>query len=221
MSMTEKMMNHRSDYLFFMDVETTGFDPIRNDLITCCVIVTNQDLEPVGSFYEKVKPDFNEYYSESAEKIHGFTKKEMETWQSRRSFLIKLLHFLNQFRTAYQRETMIFHALRNFDFNFLQWAFKKEDLIYSLYKMFIPNETVSTIHMAREAGYTDNKLDTWAKRLKFDLQHHNAKSDTQCCIEVFGFLQNEIFENGKTTNTTNDHNDAEKFHNHVGARIES
>lgn len=218
------MRHHfNSEHLFFMDVETTGFDPIRNDLITCCVIVTNQDLEPVGSFYQKARPDLkSKYYNEGAEAIHGFSRSQQRQFQSRKDFCMNLLWFLNDYRVDYQRETMIFHALRKFDWWFLEWAFRKEDLHFSLWKMFLPEETISTIEMARAAGYTDNKLNTWAERLKFNLNHHDAKSDTECCIEVYGYLREQArFIDGETTNSNNDHNNAEKLFNHFGARIDS
>ena len=212
-------MTFHSKYLFFFDVETTGFDPIRNDLISLCVIVTDKELKPVATFSDTCRPQMNKFISDDACKIHGFSREMMAKFQPRKQFLKKLLWFLNDFRTPDQLETLVFHALRNFDWNFLEWCFKKEELQYSLYKMFDGNKLISTITMARGAGYSHNGLKIWADRLCFDLKHHDADSDTECCLGVYKYLQGEM--NGKITNSVNVNDHAKKLFDDVGPRVES
>lgn len=182
-------------FYFFSDVETTGFDPIRNDIVSLCMIVTDQNFNRVGMFYETCRPEFNKFYSEGAEKIHGFDRAQLESFQPRRNLCINLLHFLKEFRTPDKFHPYIYHALKLFDFRFTDWAFRKENLHWSLYKMFDERFCESTIEMARDAGYSPNKLNHWADRLDFKLDHHNAQSDTECLVETYKYLQEKV--NGK------------------------
>jgi len=179
------------EYLFFCDVETTGFDPIRNDIVSVAMVVTDKNMNWEGEFYQTLRPEFNKFYSAEAEKIHGFNKKQMLEFPHPRKTLIELLKFLNRWRSPGQWHPFIFHALRGFDFKFLEWAFRKQELHWSFFKMFDERFTQSTISMARSAGYSGNKLNEWADRLDFGLDHHNALSDTKCCAEVYGFLRQE------------------------------
>jgi len=182
------------NHFFFCDVETTGFDPIRNDVVSLSMIVTDPDFNPVGEFYETCRPDFNKFYSSGAEKAHGFTRAQSEKFQDPRKMLIRLLKFLAPFRTPGKYHPYIYHALKYFDFRFTDWAFRKQNMQWSFYKMFDERFTESTILMARNAGYSPNKLSDWAERVEFDLQHHNALSDTRCCVEVYKFLRKSSWE---------------------------
>jgi len=85
-------------YRFFIDVETTGFDPMRNDIVSLAMIVTDIDGTEIGEFYETCRPEFNKFYSTEAEEIHGFKRSELEKFQTPRELCKKLLWFLNDFR---------------------------------------------------------------------------------------------------------------------------
>lgn len=175
-------------HLFFCDVETTGFDPIRNDIVSLALVVTDREFNQVGEFYETCRPEFNKFYSAEAEKIHGFSKPELANFQPRRKLLINLLKFLNDFREPGQYHPFIYHAFKYFDFRFTEWAFRKESLHWSFFKMFDERFTDSTLNMAVQQKYSGNKLNQWAERLGFELDHHNALSDTLCCVEVYKHL---------------------------------
>jgi DNA polymerase-3 subunit epsilon len=174
---------------FFVDVETTGFDPIRNDVVSLAMIVTDQDGGTLGTFYETCRPNFNKFYDPSAEKIHGFSREQLEKFQAPRELCKKPLWFLNDFRTPDQDELLIYHALNYFDWHFLDWIFRKSELEKSLYKMFNQNCTLSTIEISRKLGNEkNNKLNQWAERLGIELDHHNALSDTMACAKIYFHL---------------------------------
>ena len=130
------MSNLKYRYRCYLDVESVGFCPIRNDVISLACIVTDRDLCIVGEFYETAKPDFNKYYSEDAEKIHGFRQRGMYNFQSRRSLCVNLLKFLKPFKSDINVPNLfIQHALRQFDYMFVEWMFRKENLQYSMWKV--------------------------------------------------------------------------------------
>lgn len=207
-------------YLFFLDLETTGFDPIRNDVLTLCVVVTDLDCKPVATFYEKCRPKIDKFVTDESCKIHGFSRQQMAKFPPRIETLKKLLWFLNDYRTPDQYENLIFHANGNFDWRFLEWCFRKEDLHFSLWKMFDHRFLHSTLKMARAAGYSKNKLSDWAERLGFDLDHHNAKSDTECCVEIYKYLNgNKGLLNGEIIDSNIGYDYAEKLHADGGQRV--
>lgn len=83
-----------------------------------------------------------------------------------------------------------------FDFFFLERCMRKAkfqddtEMVWAFWKLFHPDESfLSTVMMGREAGYKTNRLPDWAERLNFVLDHHNAMSDTLCCLEVFKKLR--------------------------------
>ena len=87
--------------------------------------------------------------------------------------------------------------VRWFDYNFLMWCFKKakfangQEMVWTMYKVFSSKNLISTVEMGRKAGHKGNKLNQWAERLGFDLKHHDATSDTYCCLETYKYLKNE------------------------------
>lgn len=176
-------------YRVYLDVETTGFDAIRNDVVSLAAVVTDDDFNIQDKFYDTCKPEFNKYFSEDAIDVHGFTRDDLNTFQDPRDLCIKLLHFLRPFKDSNNVSRLfVSHSLRNFDFSFLEWLFIKQDLQYSLYKVLTPNNQRSTIKAARDAGHKKNKLNEWADRLGIDLTHHHALSDTMACLEVDKYL---------------------------------
>lgn len=180
-------------YRIYCDVETTGFDPIRNDVVSIALVVTDEALTIKGEFYETVKPDFNKFYSDEAEKIHGFSKSQLKKFQEPRKLCINILNFLKPFKDENNFPRLfVSHSLRQFDYLFMEWLFRKQNLHFSMWKVLSQDKQRSTIKIAREQGYKTNKLNIWAERLGFDLKHHDAVSDTRCCLEVDKYLMREL-----------------------------
>ena len=188
-------------HYFICDLETTGFDPIRNDVIEICIIVTDSNRVPINEFYSKVKPPIinNITWSESAEKVHGISVESLEHEPSRRDVCIKLLNFLKPYKDPDNfPQPFVFHANGFFDFNFLEWMYRKETLEYSFWKMFSVNKAVSTIKLARaETAHNSHGLAVWAERLGFDLKHHSAQSDTLCCLKIYDYLMKDYTDEKK------------------------
>jgi DNA polymerase III epsilon subunit-like protein len=172
------------------DIETSGFDPIRNDIVSMCALVIDDNLNILGEFYELVAPEFNEFYSQDAEKIHGLSRRLLSRQQNPIAFLDKLLLFLKSY-AGQGKYLSIFHALRRFDLNFLLLYGLKHNRLYELREFILDDYYASTIEMARKAGYRQNKLSEWAHRIGFDLDHHDARSDTHCALHVYKFLKSQ------------------------------
>lgn len=182
-------------YLFFTDIETTGFSPRKHDIIEiACLMVKECDNEykVLSSFHETCCPYSKKNWTFGAEQMHGITFSEASTYQHPRKMLIKLLHFLNKYRSE-SSFTFICHAKNHFDFNFLNEAFFKEQLQDSFKKVFNKDDYESTHDIASKYksafGVPDLKLSTLADYFDVDLDHHKALSDVECCLEIYKKLK--------------------------------
>lgn len=97
----------------------------------------------------------------------------------------------------------------SFDWHFLERSMRKAvfgdntEMVWAFNKIFhYEHSFISTVNMGRDAGYKKNRLDAWAERLRFHLEHHNALSDVYGCLEVYKFLKsgqanNDFIKNEK------------------------
>ena len=96
-----EVFEKKNKFRIYCDIESTGFDPIRNDLISIAMIVTDREMVKRAEFYETAKPDFNKFYSEDAEKIHGFGIAQLMSFQNPSVLCLNLLKFLKPFKDQF------------------------------------------------------------------------------------------------------------------------
>lgn len=179
-----------SKHIVFLDVETTGFDPIKNDVTSLGAIITDSSLNEVGSFYTTVKPDMNKFISDDALKVSGFSLANLMIHTEQRDACILFMKFLKPYLECFPL-TMVSHTVNNFDWRFIDWMFRKQELNFSLYKALRYDYQESTIKLGRDAGYPTNKLNEWADRLNLSFNHHNALDDAKMCLEIYRHLKNK------------------------------
>jgi len=160
---------------------------MKNDVSSIGVIVADSNYREVGAFYTKVRPDINNFISDKALEVSGFSRDQLSTFIPRRDAIIKFMHFLKPYVEA-TPQTMVSHTVNNFDYRFVDWMFRKEDLHFSLYRIIHYEYQLSTIKMGREAGHATNSLEEWASRLKLSFNHHNALDDARMCYNIFKCL---------------------------------
>ena len=186
-------------YAFIIDLETSGLSPIMNDVISLGLAVVDSTLNTIDSHYLKMKPDIYKGVNESnvATEVHGFTLAEMACFPDRRESLIELLHFLKKYKCPHNSTRPLFyHALNGFDYLFLEWAFRKENMQYSMWKIFDFPHAHSTILLGRSLGYEGNSLKEWSKRIgKEKFNHHNALDDAFMCGNILRYINKAHFNN--------------------------
>lgn len=184
---------------FVIDVETNGFHPIKNDVITLGLEVVDGALNTIDSFYLKMKPDIFKWMNDDniGFEVHKITLAEMACFPERRESLIELLHFLKKYKCPHNSTRPLFyHALNGFDYLFLEWAFRKEEMQYSLWKIFDFPHSHSTILLGRSLGYEGNSLKEWSKRIgKEKFNHHNALDDALMCGNILRYINKTHFNN--------------------------
>ena len=185
-------------YSFVIDIESTGFCPIRNDIISIGIVVLDDKLKVIDTFYEKAKPDFYKWMNEDtvASHVHGFTLSEMLFFPDRITTIKSLMNFLVKYLCpSHTPRPLFYHAIKGFDYLFMEWFFRKENLEYSLYKIFTFPTSHSTVLLARSLGYDGNSLDKWAVRMNEKFNHHNALDDAMMCVKILQYALKNHFNN--------------------------
>jgi DNA polymerase-3 subunit epsilon len=114
----KKDINFRKRDLLFVDLETTGLDFDRHEIIEVgCLVVDGQTLEIIKEYHAKVKPEHIETASKEALKVASYTKKG---WVGERPLKKVLKEFV-----ALAPGAMIAGWKVDFDWHFIEKNLKK------------------------------------------------------------------------------------------------
>ena len=134
----------------FVDVETTGLDYIRNEIVSISSIICDQELNKLRKKTIKVRPENLHYWSEESEKIHGFSKDDCLNHTPKNEAIAIFEEFL--FEDKIQRMAFVCHAksmygeMDYFDYNMVkQWFVCEYGGDTKFYKTFPPSMMRSTI----------------------------------------------------------------------------
>lgn len=120
--------------LLWFDTETTGLDPVENDIIQIAgkVIIDKKEIE---SFNILCKPHSFDNISEKALEINGRTVDELHTFPSEKEIYSKLFAMFNHHIDRYDKKDKFIPCGQNvkFDVNFLGEYWKKcgDDYFFS------------------------------------------------------------------------------------------
>lgn len=194
----EISMKKISEYSFAIDVETLGLCPMRDSVISLGLVVLDDTLKVIDTTYLKVRPELYKQHTEDnvATHVHGFKLNEMIFFPERRDQILNLMRFLKKYLCPlHNTRPLFYHALKGFDYLFLEWLFRKENLEYSLWKVFDHPNTYSTVLLGRSLGYEGNSLDKWAMRMNENFNHHNALDDAKMCVKILQYALKNHFNN--------------------------
>lgn len=182
---------------FVFDIETTGLDRWRNEIITLAYLVLDERLELVKESLLSFRPEEMQTWSEDAQRVHGITPRKASMYPER-------LHSLGELTSTLMElspdggYSAVCHALpmgsrcNLFDVGFLFSEFFKHDQRCTFYHLFPEEKFISTIFRGKKEalnifGIPNQKLDTWANKLNIKFSHHNALDDARVCAEVFKY----------------------------------
>ena len=174
-----------------IDVETTGLNQWSNEILTCAVVTLDNDLKEVSRNEFRRKPEYSTTWSEEAEAVHRIPWEQANTFPDSKSFRKNLKSHLQSFGSG---SVFVCHALpflSNVDLIDYQFIFSEFNRVgdhFWLYDIFPTGNILSTITRSKKGLPVENqKLDTWAHYLGFDLDHHDAMSDALACAEVYKY----------------------------------
>ncbi len=166
----------------FIDVETTGFDPLRNGVLTLAAYVTDDKYNVLGEHYGEFKPDGDKktVWGEGAEKVHRITWDRAQLFADIEEASESFLGFCEK----YPPLTFVAHNMA-FDRRMVRGTLSKTDRHFRFYQCFPHFQ--DTITLIKEAGITSGKsksLGAICKELGIEHSHHDAKSDAFVLIEI-------------------------------------
>ena len=151
-----------------VDVETTGFSPIKNELIEISAI-KYQGGKKVAQYSTLIKPKNLIPYQIT--NITGITNQMVEKSPEIEEIIPELIDFIG-------KHTIIAHNA-SFDMSFLQ--------TYSNYS-FSENEVIDTVKISRmlHPELHNHKLATVAKYIGINEgSFHRAEFDCECCAKIY------------------------------------
>ena len=175
-----------------MDVETTGLDSVRNDIVQLACIPVIDGVEN-SHFNEYCQPHDWSTVEDGAIAVSGITRDQLKTFQDPKLLISKLISFLRKFNTKF---TIAGYNV-SFDKDFLSSAFKKANKEREYFELFTSDvrDTYKRAKRLKSQLQTQNlKLATLAKHFDLPIQAHNAISDITATMKVDKILANMLGE---------------------------
>ena len=169
-------------YLAFLDVETTGLDPVSGDKICEIAVIKTIDGQVADEFVTIVNPGRN--IPERAISIHGITQVMVNRAPLFRDIAKDLLDFLN--------DTVIVAHNAKFDLEFLRSELK------NLNQSLPENEVIDTLGIARRYySFPSNSLGEIARYIGLPIdEEHRALADVTTTKDIFEYFLKDLERRG-------------------------
>ena len=180
--------------ILYFDTETTGLDPIRNDIIDLSLIIEiGGEVKHEESF--KMQPFDYTTVEQGALDTHGMTVEQMKTFENPVESYRRIVELFGKYVNKYDKADRFYPAGYNcqFDINFLVQLFKKADptnkfglgswIKWCLFDMMqqLRNEIFL---LGGNSPYDNFKLSTVAAKHGIELKAHDALSDIRATREL-------------------------------------
>lgn len=182
--------------LAWLDCETTGLDPVKNDIWELACVI---DIDGVVEYEEvfKIRPFCLDNLDPEALKITRITPEELGKFElTTLDVVAKLKSIWSRYIDKYNRDDkfIVGGYYVSFDLQFLREMFKKAGDQYGIGSwMFTPLLEVSTLiaqHVARfDLRLPNYKLATVCNHYGIDIEAHEALSDIQATRELYYLLK--------------------------------
>ncbi len=177
-----------SDTYCVFDLETTGFDPEKQDKITEIAICKVKNGEIIDEYTTFINPERNIPYN--VQQLTHITEDMVKDAPTIEEALPTILDFI-------QGSTLVAHN-SDFDINFLNYFVNKEG-----YKDRFNNLIIDTLMIAKELYYylPNKKLGTIVEELGIELEGaHRAINDTRATAKMFIRMAEDLKKKGLDIN---------------------
>jgi DNA polymerase-3 subunit alpha len=185
-------MNNTINYMW-LDGETTGLDPIKNDIVQLACIPVIAGVEQEETFNQFCQPVNWNAIDEGAVAIHGITEAQMRTFQTPGT----MVHHLIQFAKSFNCKFIIAGFNVGFDKDFLAATFKKVGREKEFFEVFASDirDTYKRAKKLKAQLPTQNlKLGTLCKHFNIEIDAHDALSDISATIKLDKVLSDMLGE---------------------------
>ncbi len=168
--------------MFWFDVETTGLNPIKQDIIQLAFLIeiNGKVIESQNLLMQPF--DYNTIEQEALE-VQDRTIDEIKTYPAPKDAYLKLIAILEKYVDRYDRTDKFHHAGYNtrFDMDFLrQFFIKNGDSYFGSWFNYRGIDPLPLLHLLDGIGtvsLADYKLETVCKHFDIPLNAHDALSD--------------------------------------------
>ncbi|OYT35536.1 hypothetical protein B6U96_10205 [Archaeoglobales archaeon ex4484_92] len=184
-------MNLRSAKFVSVDLETTGLNPKRDEIIAIAIVpLDGTKILASKSFYSLIKP--SKFKIETI-KIHGIDPKSLHSAPS-------FGDIANEVRLMLNNKILIGHSV-NTDYKFLRVVFKKHNYEFRADTIdIILLEQVLAERLGEKLTWEDQSLENIAKRYGIRcLYRHNALADAFIAAQIFQIQILKLIKYGITT----------------------
>lgn len=179
----------------WIDVETTGVDPVKHGIIQLALIIeVDYEEKERHSFF--IKPDPRLEIEAEALGINGITEEQMETFPPEKETYHVLKGIFCSHVNPYDRADKFLFGGYNcrFDMDFLYnfWKRQGDSYFFSLFSstLDVKEMIACNVWYRRIAPPANYKLGTVAKYFGFPLENaHNAMADIEATRELAYFLK--------------------------------
>jgi len=162
----------------FIDIETTGLNLEKNEIIEIGCVITTSELEIIEEFELKIKPEYIENADPVALKVNHYNKKD---WES--SFSLK--DAMKIFSEKVKNCIMVGHNVA-FDAGFLEYSFNKTEIINTMHYHKLDTISIAWAKLHREPDLEHFSLRELCER--FDIKNeraHSALPDARATYELY------------------------------------
>ena len=183
--------------IFYFDVESTGFNKIKNDIVQLSGII-EVDGEVKEKFNFRCQPFDFENVEQGALDITGLTIKDLKGYEKPQEIYKKLIKMLGRYVNKFDRDDKFYPAGYNvnFDVDFLSEFFKKNgDVYYGSWFNWRLIDGLPMVHFLDYAGkinLSDHKLGTVCKHFGIDIKAHDAMSDIEATRNLLVKIRKEL-----------------------------
>lgn len=187
--------------VIWIDTETTGCDPIRNDIWQLAYIFKEGEREVRRNTIECRPYSMWNIDSKALEVSHTsieYISSLTSPWHSFSRLQYDLTHFINQYDTSDKAAVGGYNVA--FDLNFLSWWFKKSGEKYGL-GSFTDYTILDAAPLARQMRYLqyrnfrNTKLSTLCEYYEIPLDNaHNAMADADASMKLYPLVLSDYVQ---------------------------
>lgn len=184
--------------LLWFDTESTGLNPVKNDIIQVSgiIVIDGKEME---TFNFKCQPFSYENIDPEATAVHGITEEMMRTFPEPQIAYKELVSIFDKYVDRYDRNDKFIPSGFNvrYDVDFLYQFFKKNNDNYcfswiSGYPFDIYSLAVGLHYFGFVPKTKNFKLETLAEYFGVELNAHDSLSDVKATRELAKILRKEI-----------------------------
>jgi DNA polymerase III alpha subunit (gram-positive type) len=194
----------------YIDTETTGLDPVMNDIIELGAIIEIDGVK-VAEFQGNCQPvNFNKV-SHHALKVNKTTIEELKTYDTPKQMLINFVKFLGKHHTPKDNSKYVIHGQNTpFDVRFLKKFFHKMGYdSYAFHKIFDYHtaDLLELTALLRQKGIipakSNLKLETMAKFFGVVQENaHTALDDIRVTYEIYKCIKTHLIKSADKIDLT-------------------